>query len=171
MDTAFLYWSTDHGASWSASPATRGLNECSIAFWHNASDGDIFMSCRPPHPRSCYAHPSLCDMRRVQLVWRRGAIVEGAVPRKGPIDPGCDGSVVNHRGVLYMSNPATTTSRSRMTVRRSDDGGATWTDGELVRARTGPHAQFTPRAPRARPSLKPRQRSFSPPALSPGPSS
>ncbi len=50
-------------------------------------------------------------------------------------------SAVDHGGstnLVLFANPATTTSRTRMTVRRSDDETATWDSGKLIHA--GPSA-------------------------------
>eukprot|EP00401_Gymnodinium_catenatum_P040850 CAMPEP_0117547076 /NCGR_PEP_ID=MMETSP0784-20121206/46934_1 /TAXON_ID=39447 /ORGANISM="" /LENGTH=410 /DNA_ID=CAMNT_0005343963 /DNA_START=133 /DNA_END=1365 /DNA_ORIENTATION=+ len=43
------------------------------------------------------------------------------------IGPACQGSLAAIGGSVYFSNPASTTDRSSLTVRRSDDGGRTWT--------------------------------------------
>ena len=126
----FVYCSSDYGASWHASAAVSGLGECSIAFLVDAADGRIIMDCR-----------TNAKLGRAQLVWTPPpadaagscAPTPGKVTfPKGLIDPGCQGSIINAHGALFLSNANTTTDRSHMTVKRSDDQGATWDRGELV---------------------------------------
>merc|ERR550537_1992449 len=48
------------------------------------------------------------------------------------VGPVCQGSLATMDGHLYFSNPASTRSRSELTVRRSDDGGVTWSRSLVI---------------------------------------
>jgi sialidase-1 len=50
------------------------------------------------------------------------------------ISPVCQASIVSFDGATYFSNPASTRSRSHLTVRRSTDDAVTWSDETLVQA-------------------------------------
>ena len=147
-DVAFLYWSHDGGTSWQASQSVHGLDECSLAFLPpgaTAADStgipDVLMNCRPP----CNANG--CDQHRVQLVWRDGKVISGPTRLEGVIDPACQGSVVEHAGVLYLSNIASTHARERLTVRHSSDVGRTWSrNGTLIWAGFAAYSQLVPPA-------------------------
>jgi sialidase-1 len=171
---AFLYFSSDMGATWNHSAPVEGLNECSVALLPNRS---VAMNCRASDGRS-------------QLTFSEaGELLRGPFkPYPGLDDPGCQGSIVaapvappsttsksaaaqrarsphpstisaedededdaagagagagagvgagansavTTAGTLFLSNDATSSGRANMTVRRSDDAGATWDDGLLV---------------------------------------
>jgi sialidase-1 len=118
----FLIFSRDGGASWSASVQTAQRGECSIAWAVDSSNSTLVMNCR-----------SGKDHRRGQLYWRpSGTTYEASAPTYPDelTDPGCQGSILNVAGTLYTSNAASTTARERMTIHRSADGGASWSDGQ-----------------------------------------
>ena len=50
----------------------------------------------------------------------------------GLIEPGCQGSIINNLGSLYLSNPNTTSGRTHMTVKQSKDKGGSWSEGVSV---------------------------------------
>lgn len=50
------------------------------------------------------------------------------------ISPVCQASLVSFENATYFSNPASTHSRSRLTVRRSTDNAVTWSAETLVQA-------------------------------------
>ncbi|MFD4176198.1 sialidase family protein [Streptomyces anulatus] len=82
----------------------------------------------------------------------------GQAWNSGMVDPGCNADEISYlrpadvdatgrpllTGVALPSNVADSASRDDLTVRVSEDGGATWTDG--VRIKPGP-ATATPRWP------------------------
>jgi len=127
---AFLYWSVDWGKSWQHSSVHSGLlDECSIALLTN---GSIAMNCRTKR------------RHRVQLTCgANGEFLSEIMEPQGLIDPNCQGSLVSvrqtaRRGLhdsadrLFLSNDNTTFGRSRITVKRSVDAGATWDSGHLA---------------------------------------
>lgn len=137
-DFGYLLFSRDHGASWAASHRSAVGGECSIAFAHGDSTNETIVSnCRSGR-----------DHRRAIYYWRPdglGSYVAANTSIYPPqlTDPGCQGSLVNAGGAtLYASNAASTHSRSRMTVSRSVDGGATWGDGVLVHAGPSAYSQL-----------------------------
>mmetsp|Transcript_11440 Transcript_11440/g.30162 ORF Transcript_11440/g.30162 Transcript_11440/m.30162 type:complete len:145 (-) Transcript_11440:170-604(-) len=48
------------------------------------------------------------------------------------ISPVCQASIVSFGGVTYFSNPASTSGRNHITIRRSTDSAATWSSSLLV---------------------------------------
>lgn len=116
----YLYWSTDYGKTWTASELISSISsETSIAWLHNSSDEQIIMNIRTGHQRS-------------QVIFDRNRNPGNVTEPSGLIDPNCQGSLINQAGVLYFSNDNTTASRTRMTVKKSEDQGTTWSQGILV---------------------------------------
>ena len=120
--SAWLYGSSDQGMTWHSSRQLEGLDECSIAWLVSPRDGRIIASCRLERSQR----------RRAQVVWSAGGQPEAITYPEGLIDPGCQGSILNVRGTLYLSHLSSTDDRSHMTVRRSFDRGASWADTTLV---------------------------------------
>jgi sialidase-1 len=59
-------------------------------------------------------------------------------------DPTCMASMVRHpSGVLLFSNPNSVQRREALTVRRSEDGGKTWSAGRLLDARPSSYSCLT----------------------------
>merc|ERR1712113_868074 len=48
------------------------------------------------------------------------------------IGPVCQGSLATAGSSVYFSNPATTSGRNHLTVRKSNDGGRTWPSSLLI---------------------------------------
>merc|ERR1711957_209503 len=48
------------------------------------------------------------------------------------IGPVCEGSLAAIGSSVYFSNPASTRGRTHLTVRRSDDGGKTWSRSLMI---------------------------------------
>jgi len=125
----FLYYSRDYGQSWTPSlpkyPVTGTSNECSIAFLKNPTDGRIIMNCRVNSVKN-----------RAQYIWEPdgagGYKPSGPSYPAGMIDPGCQGSIINLNGTLYVSNAGSTTGRTHMNVKHSTDMGRTWSKGLSV---------------------------------------
>jgi sialidase-1 len=128
-DSAFLYWSDDDGHSWSASESVYGLNECSIAFRELPRRGReperVLMNCRVQGGQN-----------RAQVVFADGEpqLIDGKITRGVPglLDPGCQGSIINHNGVLYLSSIRGPTWRQTMVVKCSRDQGRSWSEGVVV---------------------------------------
>lgn len=129
----FLYWSRDFGKSWTSSKGIRGLGECSIAFLVDAKDGRIIMDCRTgAGPRS-------------QVIWAANGTQLSAVTKPAfHYGPGCQGSIVNSAGTLYVSNPNTTHGRTHMAVKYSQDRGASWHGLTNVWAGPSGYSQLVP---------------------------
>eukprot|EP00322_Chrysochromulina_rotalis_P014844 CAMPEP_0115857174 /NCGR_PEP_ID=MMETSP0287-20121206/15437_1 /TAXON_ID=412157 /ORGANISM="Chrysochromulina rotalis, Strain UIO044" /LENGTH=408 /DNA_ID=CAMNT_0003311381 /DNA_START=17 /DNA_END=1243 /DNA_ORIENTATION=+ len=124
----FLYWSRDLGATWQTSEVLTTLNECSIALLDNES---LAMNCRTG------------GAYREQLTWSpRGELIGSVLQPAGLVDPNCQGSLLAHSGALFLSNDNTTTGRTHMTVKRSDDNGTSWDDGLLVWAGPSAYSQL-----------------------------
>ena len=48
------------------------------------------------------------------------------------ISPVCQASIVSFGGAVYFSNPDSSSGRSHLTIRKSNDNAATWTDRLLI---------------------------------------
>ena len=131
----FLYWSRDFGATWEASKllstSTHGLDECSIAWLHNASDGRILMNCRTRHHE------------RASVEWSPYG-KPSRVVYSGVTDPNCQGSLVQSGGALWLSSIRSKSSRSHLHVSRSMDHGRTWVSAREIRAGPAAYSQLVP---------------------------
>lgn len=128
-----LMYSNDHGQSWRITPPaimdTPPTNEAQVA---ELEDGSLLLTMRD-HSRSG------------ERIWARWTWDESATSgqwsahwRVNP-DPTCMASLIRHsNGDLFFSNPAHESNRRGMTVRRSSDGGHSWSAGLLIDA--GPSA-------------------------------
>jgi len=109
-------YSDDHGKTWHAgADIVPETNECSLA---ELSDGNLYMNMRS------YAGKN----RRAAAVSRdEGATWQDFRLDDTLIEPVCQGSVISVPGTdtLYFTNPAST-SREKLTIRKSMDGGRTW---------------------------------------------
>eukprot|EP00928_Gymnodinium_smaydae_P026380 TRINITY_DN20741_c0_g4_i1.p1 TRINITY_DN20741_c0_g4~~TRINITY_DN20741_c0_g4_i1.p1 ORF type:complete len:386 (-),score=69.94 TRINITY_DN20741_c0_g4_i1:125-1282(-) len=125
ISAGFLIVSRDHGATWTPSQRAGGMHgECSIAFAADATNHTLIMNCREGK-----------HGRRSQLYWNPSGDTYAAGKASQPVqltDPGCQGSIINHEGVLFTSNAASTSARARLTIRRSGDAGASWSAKGLV---------------------------------------
>ena len=119
-----VVFSDDHGASWHAGapvPADR-VNECEVA---EREDGALLLNMR---------NYSQTERRRACALSRDGGATWGPVTHDAAlIEPICQASLRRlawprdgRPGALLFSNPASTTARVNLTVRRSRDDGATW---------------------------------------------
>jgi len=131
----FLYWSHDFGQTWEASNATLNRsfgNEASIAFLESSDDERIVMNVRTS------------TGRRAQAVWGLNHTPSEVFWPEGLVDPGCQGSIVNDGGILYLSNPSSLHYRQHMTVKESHDQGRTWSTGKLVWPKASGYSQLVP---------------------------
>mmetsp|Transcript_22604 Transcript_22604/g.51725 ORF Transcript_22604/g.51725 Transcript_22604/m.51725 type:complete len:387 (+) Transcript_22604:59-1219(+) len=137
----YLYWSHDFGETWEASAdrLNRSFgNEAAIAFLVSPEDERIIMSIRTTKGRRAQAIWS-----RNQSGYQRVDSVNASWPA-GLVDPGCQGSIVNQGGVLYLSNPSSLRYRQHMTVKSSHDQGKTWSAGRLVWQKASAYSQLVP---------------------------
>ncbi len=113
-------YSDDHGKTWQrGKPTDAGMNECAIA---ERSDGKLMLNMRSYRGK---------NQRAVALSEDGGATWGAALDAPTLVEPVCQASLIRiapHQPGdkrLLFSNPAST-RRDRLTVRRSDDDGASW---------------------------------------------
>jgi sialidase-1 len=120
------WYSDDHGASWTVStPALDLLDEVVVVA---LPSGRVRLNARTDHANAT------CDCRATTLSLDGGATWETPVSWDATlIEPVCQASMVligplasTGKSALFFSNPASKTSRSDITVRRSDDEGSSW---------------------------------------------
>eukprot|EP00929_Paragymnodinium_shiwhaense_P011790 TRINITY_DN11803_c0_g1_i2.p1 TRINITY_DN11803_c0_g1~~TRINITY_DN11803_c0_g1_i2.p1 ORF type:complete len:483 (+),score=61.02 TRINITY_DN11803_c0_g1_i2:86-1534(+) len=115
LSSAFLAWSMDLGKTWQRSADVKDINECTVAPLPN---GSIAMNCRG----------GPC---RAQLTWSAdGKVLDHHCT--GLPDPHCQGSMIYWQGALYLSNEASSSKRTHLTVRHSSDEGKTWSKGDVL---------------------------------------
>ncbi len=144
---AFFIYSTNHGASWLASPDVNPtippqLNENQMV---ELNSGQIMVSSRAP---------SGGNGKRVWATYTRGA-----TPGDGtwsPLtylnpDPVCQASFLRYsstlegapRNRLLFANPASSSARVNMTVRMSEDEGQSWTVSRSIDTRPAAYSDLT----------------------------
>jgi sialidase-1 len=126
-----LLYSDDGGRTWAIGAiADPGTNESQVA---ELSDGRLLLNMRN-HP------PKAVNQRMIAFSTDGGRTLSAAGPDGALIEPPAQASLIalpGHRGTLAFANPAST-KRERLTVRVSDDDGATWPHARVVHA--GPAA-------------------------------
>lgn len=125
---AHLIYSDDCGESWHIGATLKGGNESTVA---ELANGDIMHNSRWQRGASRYA--------RHYAISRDGALTSGEVVRDAQlIEPVCQGSIIGYSekgratNHLLFSNPASTRSRERLTLRQSRDGGVSWSSGTIL---------------------------------------
>lgn len=117
--------SDDHGATWrlGGSTPTDQLNECAVA---ELPDGELLLNMRN-YDRSKRTR-ALSRSVDGGLSWSE-VVHEDTLP-----EPICQASMIALDGGrrLVFSNPASSSSRTAMTVRTSDDGGREWLKGVVL---------------------------------------
>lgn len=125
-------YSDDHGATWKLGDSTprHQVNECAVA---ELSDGRLMLNMRN-YDRSKKA-------RQVAISGDGGKVWTDQRFDPVLIEPICQGSLLSvhppedhAKPWLLFSNPASTSKRSRMTVRLSLDDGKTWAVSKLIHA-------------------------------------
>ena len=140
---AHTVYSDDHGATWRVGGiAANHTNETTIA---ELADGQLIMNSRDWSGRF---------LRQIQLSQDGG--LTWKPPRYDPtlIEPepqGCQGSMLavkpphgrgaNGKGVLFFCNPSSD-RREMLTIRRSDDGGLTWSAAYLLEERASAYSSM-----------------------------
>ena len=117
--------SDDHGATWHTIPQEFPLmDEAALTQLPN---GSVLLNMR---------HRHLSPMRgRAVAVSDDGGATFGPISYDGTlISPVCQASIVSFGGATYFSNPASTSSRSQLTIRKSLDDAASWSGSLLVQA-------------------------------------
>jgi len=121
--------SEDQGKTWKISPpAIPGKPPTSESAIAELDDGSLLLSMRD-------------EGRSGQRAWSRwehkGKLLEGAWSKEWYTvpDPTCMASLIRYpNGPLIFANPNSAKRRVALTVRTSDDGGKTWSDGKLLEA-------------------------------------
>jgi len=118
-----VYYSDDGGATFnvSSTPLPK-MDEAVIAELDN---GTLLLNMRNDHVNACAC-------RGISSSQDGGATWSPVTFDPVLIEPVCEASLVNIGGALYFSNPASTTTRANMTVRRTDVGSTAWRDGTLL---------------------------------------
>jgi sialidase-1 len=117
---SFVIFSDDHGKTWKTGGTVGDLwNECQVA---ELADGSLMLNMRN-HDRSKRE-------RGVALSRDGGVTWSEAKPDPALVEPVCQASLLRHslgeKTRLLFSNPGTSSTRSRLTVRLSYDEGKTW---------------------------------------------
>ena len=115
-----LIYSDDRGATWKiGAVADEKTNESAVA---ELPDGELVLNMRSYHGR---------NRRAVQRSKDGGLTLGPLVLDEALVEPVCQASLIRVGKQLWFSNPAAVT-RTRMTVRRSRDGGRTWIDARVI---------------------------------------
>jgi sialidase-1 len=125
-----VIYSDDHGATWRLGGSTPRdqVNECQVA---ELCDGRLMLNMRNYNPAM--------HTRQIALSADGGATWQDQHLDETLLEPICQASLRRYAwGTLLFSNPASGTTRERMTVRASLDDGVTWAGQVLLHA--GPSA-------------------------------
>lgn len=116
-----VIYSDDRGATWKIGGiAEEGTNESAVVELKN---GELLLNMRSYHGK---------HRRAVQRSRDGGLTWSPLILDDALIEPVCQASMIaDSRGRVLFSNPAATT-RARMTVRMSVDGGHTWTASRVL---------------------------------------
>ena len=132
--------SDDGGTTWrlGGRTPTDQVNECAVA---ELSDGRLLLNMRN-YDRS--------QRTRAQSRSRDGGLSWSEVVHEDALpEPICQASMIALDGGrrLVFSNPASSSSRTAMTVRTSDDGGREWSKGVLVHEGPSAYSSLVPLDP------------------------
>ncbi len=127
-----VIYSDDHGETWQVGgDVGEYTNECSLA---QLPDGRLYINMRSYHKKGVRAAAWSADEG---LHWQPLRL-DDQLP-----DPVCQGSVLFAGDALYFSNAADSKERQRLTVRRSTDGGETWSAGTAIRPGPAAYSDLT----------------------------
>ena len=135
---AYVFYSDDHGDTFKiGNPASYpGANESTAA---ELSDTMVMLNSRDQSGAS--------KRRIVANSADGGQNFASAAPDQNLIDPVCEGSLLNivWNGKKYLlhANPASTTSRSNLTIRASADDGKTWPYSILITSGASAYSDLT----------------------------
>lgn len=112
----YISYSDDGGTTWTTvAQAFPKMDEATLA---DLGDGNVLLNMR---------HRDEPTKGRAVARSSDGGSTWGNITFDSSlIGPVCQGSLAAFDGSVYFSNPASPSSRSHLTVRRSDDGGFTW---------------------------------------------
>lgn len=133
----YVTYSDDGGTTWTTQERTfPRMDEGTFA---DLGGGHVLLSMR--HTQEPRLGRALARSRDFGLTW---SPVEFDRSLVGPV---CQGSLMHLGSRVYHSNPASGSSRGRLTVRSSEDGGRSWTRAVLVQARASMGYSSLLRAP------------------------
>lgn len=136
--SSHVIYSDDHGQSWHVG-GTVGphTNECQLA---ELGDGRLLINCRNHWGRSG-AKPELAGRRITAISSDAGLTWSEPAPADALIEPTCQAGLIRlaklsaaGQARLLFTNPASTTSRTHMTIRLSEDDGRSWPRSLLLEA-------------------------------------
>jgi len=117
-----VIYSNDKGATWQIGGTVKNCNESTVA---ELSDGSLVLNMRASG-----------GFRRTAVSKDGGATFTEGQPDYRLPDPTCQGSIldadISGKHYLFFSNPASSTSRVSMTLRKSTDDGAQWSSGKCI---------------------------------------
>lgn len=120
-----ITYSDDEGRTWTTVNASfPKMDEATLA---DLGGGRVLLNMR--HLQEKMKGRAVARSKDGGLTWSNVSYDSKLV---GPV---CQGSLATISGNLYFSNPASNTTRSHLTVRRSDDGGHTWNSQLEIQAK------------------------------------
>lgn len=136
--SSHVIYSDDNGRTWQLG-GTVGphTNECQLA---ELGDGRLLINCRNHWGRSG-AKPELSGRRITALSSDAGLTWSEPAPADALIEPTCQAGLIRlaklsaaGQARLLFTNPASTTDRTHMTIRLSEDDGRSWPRSLLLEA-------------------------------------
>ncbi|MDD4777500.1 MAG: exo-alpha-sialidase [Fermentimonas sp.] len=135
MSFSNITWSKDGGATWTTSnPAAKNTTECAVV---ELQDGILMLNMRDNRNRgnNDVNGRSIFITTDMGETWK-----EHPTSRKALIEPTCMASLHKHtytenneeKSVLLFVNPASTSSRSNITLKVSYDNGTTWPEDKYI---------------------------------------
>ena len=125
-------YSDDHGKTWHVGgDVGENTNECSLA---QLPDGRLYMNMRSYHGKGVRAAAWSPD---------EGASWQNLRLDPQLPDPVCQGTTLNAGDTLYFCNAADSRERQRLTLRKSTDGGETWSAGTVIHAGPAAYSDLT----------------------------
>jgi len=122
VSSSHVIYSDDGGETWQIGGTVERGNESTVC---ELRRGKIMLNMRDTRKRKDPTDP----YRRVAVSRDGGVTFSGAHKDTALTEPVCQGSILSEPNgrVVYFCNPASTIRRTDMTVRRSRNGGRTWT--------------------------------------------
>lgn len=129
-----MLYSDDHGQTWHrGEPIHPHANECQVV---ERADGSLLVNMRN-HLGHRGGQPDRAGRRLVATSADGGETWSDVRLDEALVEPACQASMItaspdNPGDTVLFANPADEAERHKMTLRRSDDGGETWTDGIVI---------------------------------------
>ena len=127
-----VIYSDDHGRTWQiGGDVSEYTNECSLA---ELGDGRLYINMRSYHGKGVRAAAWSSDGG---MTWQDFRL-DPQLP-----DPVCQGTVLSAGDTLYFCNAADSKERQTLTLRKSTDGGNTWSRGTVIHAGLAAYSDLT----------------------------